>query len=241
MEFNIFSCYKCKHAQIKDSKQVGCDLGHLQFFMIQNKAEILNDDYFYSLGRVCLSKDDNTPRPEKDVRLGYLFILDDETKIEQLIKNIDLIKDKDPLWIGVVHSFSNSHNTIVDAVKPIGCKYNIILNYESAENIYKPDQFMNNYLNGWTLVNVVGQPFKFNAKEILSNFVFEQSGVAGAILENIEENVNNACFFNIIYKTLKGSKIDFDEDGNLLDFRFIEKIINNNPNMIKYWKDLECH
>ena len=91
MEFNIFSCYKCKHAQIKDSKQVGCDLGHLQFFMIQNKAEILNDDYFYSLGRVCLSKDDNTPRPEKDVRLGYLFILDDETKIEQLIKNIDLI------------------------------------------------------------------------------------------------------------------------------------------------------
>lgn len=247
MQFNIFSCYKCKHAIIKNSKQVGCEENKLEKLISDDKAQILDDDYFYSLEKVCLFKDDNNTanKSEVDIRLGYIFILNDANKLDILKNNINLIKDKNPIWIGVTHQFEDLNSDIVNILEAANCKYNIIINYKESDDVFKPDQYMNQYLNGWTLINIVGEPFNSNAKEILQDCIINKDLVAAAIVDTCDDSkINNVCFFNILYKYLNGSKLELkdseDDSGEITGYvkSYIRKVLETKSSMIKTWKEL---
>jgi hypothetical protein len=227
---SLFSCNTCKNAELTSGIQTGCSLN------LSNSLKILGmTDGYYDLGRVCLSKNS---KPE--IGLGYLFILKEEKYIDELYKNIESIKDKNPLWIGVSSDISGQIDNIATKIKSlVSCKFNIVETYESlVDDFSRLDQFAKNYKNGWTLVNVAGESFKSDAKEILQKYIIDDLKVAGLVKDEADESINNYCFFNIIYSFLKGSNPKIEEDGTIILKNFLEKIEEAQPSMIKNWGDL---
>jgi len=226
---SIFSCENCKSAVLDGDVQVGCKLN------LSNSLKILGmSNGYYELGRVCLSKN-SVP----EIGLGYIFILKDEKDIDELFNSIESIRNKNPLWIGISSAIPNSINDLINKVKSlVSCHFNIIENYELVDDFSRLDQFIKNYKNGWTLVNVVGESFNPDAKEILHKYIVEDLKVAGLIKDE-GETVNNCCFFNLIYKYLKGSAPIIENEEDIILKTFFEKVEEAQPSMIKNWKDLQ--
>ena len=236
MKNYIFTCEGCAHAAISNNVQIGCNLNKLQSFIDQEKASINPTSNFYDLNRVCMSK--NSIK-EKNTKVGYLFILKEETKFPELINNISLCLKNNPVWIGVVHELPDLTDEIINSLKDLPCLHNIICNFSSIDSLYIPDQLINKYKNGWTIVNIVGEKFDETLYDKLDNYIIANKKPI-ALIKNIDNSVNGMVFFNIIYKFLKGSKPDIDEETQDVTFRTYEhKIIEMSPDMIKTWEDLE--
>ena len=60
-------------------------------------------------------------------------------------------------------------------------------------------KIIKNIKTGWTLVNIVGQPFIKNAKEILEKKINDNLERFALIIPE-EDTVNSICFFNIFFK-----------------------------------------
>jgi len=236
MKTYIFSCENCKHADIADGIQTGCSLHKLQSFIDQEKASLNPESNFYDLNRVCLSK--NSDEVALKTKIGYVFILNEVSKLETLKENIHLCLENNPVWIGVVHNLPEANDNIIEYFKDVPCLHNIICNYDLIDDIYKPDQLLKKYKNGWTIVNVVGEEFNKDLCLTLENYISNNEQPVGLIKDE-GESVNNFCFFNIIYKFLKGSKPDINEETDEVTFAtYEEKIMAMSPDMIKTWKEI---
>jgi len=226
---SIFSCQSCKHAILENDSQKDCNLNLLETLPVVGE---LNG--YYELGRVCLSKSEIP-----DVNLGYIFVLKDDSLVDLMFENIEKIKDKNPLWIGINSDFIGKSEIILNRLQSIiSCKFNIISNYDPISDFDRLDQFMKNYKNGWTLVNVVGEEFNPDSKDVLQKYIIDNAGIAGLIKNN--ENINGWCFFNMIYKYLKGSIPEIEKDTEIITTdTFLEKIEKQQKSMIKNWGDIQ--
>lgn len=235
MKNYIFTCKDCVHVTKENDIQTGCNLNKLQSFIDQEKASINPATNFYDLNRVCMSKNNVDQR---NTKVGYLFILKNKDKLPELINNISLCLKNNPIWIGVVHDFPELKDEIVDNVKHVPCLHNIICNFSTVDNLYIPDQLINKYKNGWTIINVVGEKFDETLYNTLDEYIISNKKPV-ALIKNLDNSMNGMVFFNIIYKFLKGSKPDIDEETQDVTFRTYEhKIIEMSPDMIKTWEDL---
>lgn len=228
-----FTCEGCVHA-IVDTDQTGCKF---------NLLEALNAekfDKYYILDRTCLFKNKNPE--EVDVKLGYLFILEDFKDLPILEANVQSIKDKNPIWIGVSTNDPSKTYQVAKILDIAKCEYEIIGNYAELDPIYKLDQFMKHYKNGWTLVNIVGQDFDPNVKDKLQKFIIEQNKKTAIIKttsspDDIE--INGICYFNFIFKYLNGNKPELnEEDGAYYAKSFAHKVYEKDQNMIATWSAL---
>lgn len=228
-----FTCEGCVHA-IMNVDQTGCSLNLLE------QLDGQKFENYYILDRTCLVK--NKDPESVDVKLGYLFILKNFEDLNILEQNILSIKDKKPLWIGVSSNDPSKNYQLVKILDLAGCKYDIISNYEFLDDIYKLDQFMKNYKNGWTLVNVVGEPFDPQVKDKLQKFIFVD-GKKAAIIRMTEDpdniEINGICYFNFIFKYLSGNKPEInDEEKVYYTKSFSHKVHDKDPAMIVKWSDL---
>ena len=106
-----------------------------------------------------------------------------------------------------------NNEKIINILDGLNIKYNIVCNYDKIADLYKLDQFIKNYKNGWTLVNVVGEYFNHNAKQV---------------------------YFNFIYRYVNGSRPDFNEEEQVYYTKSLyEKISAKDPSMIKTWKEIQ--
>ena len=238
----MLSCNECKFASRSENIQTGCNLNKLEKFIELNAASIQPEDNSYSLSRICMfkrSEDWNGDiLEETQIKMGYIFIIKDKDSIQTFKDNIELIKDKNPLWIGVLHSFNSLNNEICNILDTLQCKYNIVCQYTQDHDINKIDQFLPHMKAGWTLVNVVGEEFLVDAKNRLNYFINEQLGMAG-IIKNEGDSLNGFCFFNIFFKFHKGSKIEYDQNENLYIYKSFEyKVKEKDENMVKLWGDI---
>lgn len=231
------NCEGCKYAIFDEEKQIGCKYNLLEVL----NGKIQQDDLYYKLSGVCLSKN-KTPE-SIDIKLGYLFILHDVSKIDILEHNINKILNKKPVWIGIsivaesLSKFYSLRDRLAAKVHGF-CKYNILANDIDYSDYYKIDQFYDNYLNGWTYVNEVGEFFREDAKESLTNFIINKGGKAALISSDVEQ-INDTCFYNLIYKCLKGNKLDFDENNKkFYQKNFYDKVHDMDSKMILEWKNL---
>lgn len=233
-EHHLTNCQGCKHAVLVDNSQEGCALNLLESLGAQKI------DSYYQADKVCMFN--NKDESEVDVKLGYIFILENFDDLNILKNNLSLISDKNPLWIGVSSNDPTKNTQIAELLDTVGCKYNIISNFAAVDNIYKLDQFMKNYKNGWTLVNVVGQEFDFNVRDKLVNFVLKNNKRAALIKNSLDPedfSVNGICYFNFIYKYLNGSKAELnEEEGVYYTKSFSQKITEQSPEMIVAWSQL---
>lgn len=188
--------------------------------------------------------DEETVRP--DIKLGYIFILNDENNIETLKENLLAISDKSPLWIGVSNLFADRNqeiSSLIESTNP-DVKYNIISNYENIDDLYKLDQFIKEYKNGWTLANVVGKTFNANTKDILTKYINDQKEVFCLIVQDKEAEVpevNNLCYFNFIYVYLRGNCPEYiEEDDSLISKSILDKVRETQKEyrMIRNWEEL---
>lgn len=227
------TCEGCIHA-IVETEQSGCAFNLLGMLNAQKF------DKFYVLDRTCLVKN-KTPE-DVDIKLGYLFILKDFKDLPLLESNILAIKDSNPLWIGVSTNDPTKNYQVAKILELAKCKYDIISNYGQIDDIYKLDQFIKVYKNGWTLVNIVGQDFDINAKDKLEWFILKD-GRKAAIIKNSDNpddiEINGICYFNFIYKYLNGSKPELNEEEKAYYTKsFAHKVYEKDPNMIVKWGDL---
>lgn len=227
----IFTCESCCHAIIENDEQTGCKLDKLSKIpSVFNKST-----KFFNLEKVCAYKN-NDPENIK-IKVGYIFILKDPDKIQELKNNINSVKDMNPLWIGVNHDFPEIKDDINKYLMSLNIPYNIILNYEKvAGDIYRLDQFMKNYKNGWTLVNIIGEKFDIDKYKILNTYVNHFNPLA--IVKNKCDSVNELVFFNMIFKYLKGSYPSILEDETIEQKTIIEKVEDMSSYMVKNWKEL---
>lgn len=227
-------CDGCFHAKVENSDQTGCDIDVLKTLKPYKKE----GDSFFKLDKICLFK--NKSESEVDIKLGYLFILNKDSQLETLKNNISAISSKNPAWVGVIIQTVELNKEIKECLDKIGCRYNIITNFKEVDNVYKMDQFIDLFHNGWTLVNVVGEEF-IDIKNKLTNFVL-QGGVAAVIKstnnpEDIE--VNGVAYYNYIYKMLNGNLPELiDEEKMYVTKSFAQKVFERSPGMIMKWEDL---
>ena len=238
----MLTCSGCKFASRSDKIQTGCELYKLDKFIELNNARMESGHDSYSLSRICMfHRPDNWNgdiNKETQVKLGYIFIIKDKNDIDIFKNNIDLIKNKDPLWIGVLHSFNSINNELCEILNNVKCKYNIVCQYTKDFDINRIDQFLPYMKAGWTLVNIVGEPFLAEAKEKLNHFINYELGMAGIIKYN-NESLNGFCFFNIFFKFYKGSKIQYNEIDDTYEYKNFEyKVQEQNSDMIKLWENI---
>lgn len=231
MSINIFSCENCSHAVLDNNKQIGCKLN------ILNKiSHTYNENrQAYDLEKVCQYKDRD---PEKVfLKVGYIFVLDDRDNIKYLKDNIEKIKDRNPIWIAVNNDFPELADDINECLMGLNVPYNIISNYEKiAGDIYRLDQFMSNYINGWTMVNILGKEFNPNLIDILNEYVNQFNALA--IAKHSCDSINGFTFFNMIFKFLKGSYPSILDDDTIVQKTFIEKVSEVSSTMIRDWREI---
>lgn len=134
-------------------------------------------------------------------KIGYVFILNNFSSIEQLKLNISTAISCNPMWIGIIHNDKEIHKDIITFMESYHIPFNIIYNIENIPDILKLDQFMSNYKNGWTIVNVVGEQFSTDKYDTINKIPADIAPIA--LVRDESESINNMCFFNIIYKHLK--------------------------------------
>jgi hypothetical protein len=170
-------------------------------------------------------------------KIGYIFILKDINQLETLKNNISKILHHDPNWIGICHNLVESTDDIIDEMRYLQCKYNIVMNYNQIPDLYILDQFINNIKNGWTIVNIVGE--EFNEDLYLKINKVNNANIPIALIKNESESINEMAYFNYIYKFLKGSKVEIDEETDIVrNMTYEEKIKEKSPDMIKTWEQI---
>ena len=59
------------------------------------------------------------------------------------------------------------------------------------------------------------------------------------LIKHNDESINGMCFFNFIFKFLKGNKYELNEETKEVIFKtFEEKVIEKDPNMITTWEKI---
>lgn len=227
-------CNNCKHAIVNNEDQTGCNLNLLDSL----KPYKEDGDKFYKLNKICLYK--NKDKSEVDIKLGYIFILNNESLINTLKENIKKVANNNPAWIGVVLHTTDYNKDIKDEIDKIGCRYNIVSNFKEVDDIYKLDQFIDLFHNGWTLINIVGEDL-YDIKDKLENFVL--TGNRAAIIKDLKDpdivQINGIVYYNYLYKMLNGNLPELIEDEKMyLTKSFAQKVFEKNPEMIVSWEDL---
>jgi len=227
---SIFSCENCPNAIIQNDKQIGCAINLADSLGIEE-----SDGKFFELSRVCLSKND-----KPDVKLGYIFILKHKSEYENLLSNLLAIKSKNPIWIGISNRVEELSNNIIDFINTNipNVKFNIIISYDDITDDECIDKFAKSLGNGWTYVNIVGQYFNPLAKDLLQKFIIQDFQIACLIRDSDANSLNNTCFFNFIYKYLKGSQPKVLEDDTIELKTFFEKVQEQRESMIFDWSKL---
>ena len=240
---NPDTCLGCKFAVMGYKSQLDCSLGKLD--VLKSKSQSYDSTYF-DLDRVCIFK--RSENWEGDIvsettpKVGYIFILKDRNKLEELKQNI--LKTKNPIWIGIYHPFSDLQKEIIEFTTEVlnHSRMNIVCDFSEKDlkDLYKLDKFENNYINGWTIVNVVGEDFDVDVlTKKLEIFINENLGRASIIYNKDSDNVNGLCFFNIYYKFYKGSRSSLDTTLNKVIYQtFIEKALEENSQLVKDWSDI---
>lgn len=232
MKNYIFTCKNCNHAIQQNDSQSGCEIGNLKILIDSNQAALNPETGYYDLERVCLGKHDSK------VKFNYLFILKDSNLINQLYTNINQAVERGAVWIGVIHDFPDKGDEIIEKLKTLECKHFVAANYEKFDDVFKLDQPMNSYINGWTIVNIVGEEFNHELTDQLSKYLTTNQKPV-ALVRNYDESINGMAFLNIIYKFLKGSRPIKDEYENILHVKvYEEKITEMSPDMVKSWKEI---
>lgn len=235
------SCKDCKFVKVDESGQFGCEQNKLEKFISQNAAT-KGDDGWYNLNRLCMFKRfidwDGSIEEETEIKMGYIFILNRESNFDELLNNINQIKDKKPLWIGVICTSHQPRKDIIELLGSIGCKYNIITDYIEKQNWFYIDPFVKHIKNGWTLVNIVGEEFISDAKEKIHQAINEDLKVVGLVTPK-EDSLNGICFFNIFFKFHNGSLPAFDEESDSYIIESFEnKMRRKNAEFVKEWGEL---
>ena len=154
---------------------------------------------------------------------------------KEILQNI---LDKNPIWIGIIHNLVNLADDIIDKFSYISLPINIICNHNEITDADSLDLFMKNYKNGWTIVNVVGEDFDTNLINTL-DFYLNTKTKPIALIKSGEDSVNEMCFYNFIYKFLKGSKLEVNsETQEIIDKSYEEKVAESSIDMIKTWKEI---
>ena len=225
------TCNNCKNATINNGVQVGCNINiadRLGFDQIESA--------YYDLKNICLFK--NKEKTDVDINMGYILVSQQNTTFEDIKQCIDKVLNNNPIWIGVYCYSLDIKDACTSYLNSLQLKYNILLTFSDTSDFDKLDKFIKNYLNGWTHVHIVGQEFKNYSKDLLFQKILIENYKIGLIVEN-KDNINNMCYFNMIYKYLKGSKLIQDEDsGDIIDKTFYEKLKEKSANMIYTWSDL---
>ena len=227
-------CNSCCHAIVENEEQVGCKLNLLEKLQAYKEDE---EKYFY-LNKLCLFKNKN--QDDVDVKLGYLFIYNKGVDLQDLLNNIEAIKTQNPSWVGVSSYTTEGHELIKRSLDELKCRYNVVMNYKEVDNIYKLDQFIDLFHNGWTVVNIVGEEL-FLPKEKLSSFIL--NGNRAAIIKHDKSpdmiEINGVAYFNYLYKMLNGNLPEStEEEGILISKSFAHKVFERSPSMIVSWEDL---
>ena len=162
--------------------------------------------------------------------ISYIFILknaDDVSKFTNVFTKVL----KEAVWIGV-SAVPECESDLKSILGKSQVKYNLIINNENFSDYYKLDQFLPHLKNGWTYVHEIGDTFQDGVNEKIKKFI-SNNGKFAFITDGIED-INNTCFYNIIYKMLHGNKPEPDQIIN-----FYHKVERESPNMIKKWKDVD--
>ena len=171
-------------------------------------------------------------------KIGYIFILKDVSHLSQLKDNISKVLHHNPNWIGICHNLEESADDIIDEMRYLECQYNIVLNYNKIPDIYILDQFINNIKNGWTVVNIVGEDF--NEDLYLKINKITTSNIPVALIRHDSDSINGMAYFNYTFKYLKGSKLEIDEENDIVkNMTYEEKIKEQSPSMIKTWEEID--
>lgn len=171
-------------------------------------------------------------------KIGYIFILKDISHLPQLKDNISKISHHNPNWIGICHNLEEFADYIIEEMRYLKSSYNIVLNYNKIPDIYILDQFINNIKNGWTVVNIVGEDF--NEDLYLKINKITTSNIPVALIRHDSDSINGMAYFNYIFKYLKGSKLEIDEENDIVkNMTYEEKIKEQSPAMIKNWEEID--
>lgn len=234
--YKISSCSNCKHAVLDNGVQTACAVNKINRLIESKFAEFNAESGHYDLFKVCLFR--NKDSSDVKTPVGYIFILNDISNIDTLKNNIDKALEKNPIWIGIVHNLVDSASDIILKFGYIACPINIICNHNPTHDIISLDMFMKNYKNGWTIVNVVGEDFDIDLIDSLDLYL-NNTRSATALIKSSDDSVNQMCFYNFIYKYLKGSLLEIDPTTEeVIDKTYEQKVLDSSPNMIKTWKEI---
>ena len=169
------------------------------------------------------------------MRIGYIFLLNDINNLESLKEQLLSIEHSNPIWVGVITEFEECYDQIIDILNKYNFSFNVVYNIEKIPDIHKLDQF-SNYKNGWTIVRIAGENI-IDDEKLLDKYISDGNKIA--IIKGSDQSINGMCFFNFIYKYLKGSKYEVDPETDEVIFRtFEEKVLEKDPNMITTWDKL---
>jgi hypothetical protein len=240
---NLDNCKECKFAIMGAEGQSDCSLGKLNF--LKSPVQPIDFSYF-NLSRICIFKRsekwDGDIQKETAPKVGYIFILKDRDKLNELKENI--LKVKNCIWVGVYHPFEDLQKEIIEfTAKSLDhSRINIVCNFSGVDgnDLYKLDKFEKNYINGWTIVNIVGEEFDVEKlSNTLDSFVNNKMGRASIIYNKDSNSINELCFFNIYYKFYKGSHSSLDTVlDKVIHQTVIEKALQENSQLVKDWSDI---
>lgn len=162
--------------------------------------------------------------------ISYIFILRNENGIESLLSLVNKVSEE-AVWIGV-STVPECESFARRTLDESGVKYNLIINTEEFSDYYKIDQFLPYLKNGWTYVHDIGQTFRDDVHSKIKKFI--EDGGKFALVSDEHEAINDICFYNLIYKMLRGNK---PEPSQMINF--YDKIEREDETMIKKWSDLD--
>lgn len=162
--------------------------------------------------------------------IGYIFILKTVNEISKFSFLLNKVS-QEAVWIGVSATPECEH-ALRATLGECGIKYNLVINTEEFSDYYKIDQFLPHIKNGWTYVHEVGQPFRDDVNRKVKKFI--EIGGKFALISDECEAINDTCFYNLIYKMLRGNR---PEPNQIINF--YDKVGREDQSMIRKWSELD--
>lgn len=240
---NAKTCEGCKFAVLENGTQVGCAINKLERFKKSGQAILKKLSYTYNLSRVCIYKRqeewEGDIEAETALRMGYIFILKDFDKLSILGESLRKVKPLNPTWIGIVHTCVANHKEVIEEMNAVGNKYfNVVMQLSQTQDFDKIDSFYKNIPQGWTLVNIVGEELKIDAKSTIEKEVNDNLKAISAVKFS-DDTVNGVCINNFFYRMLGGSFPIVDEENQTIFYKSIlEKITEAHPDGVYTWSEL---